>query len=133
LKVRIAWHPWKLQIPQVCANCGAGNVPLKEIPTEVLKVRSISKTTAQHITSTISFQYCQACADKKPGFLESFRNWGVNASMVQTKKYGKLFRRKELEFIELNIASDRCAQLFVDANRDLLLDNILSELKKRSE
>lgn len=133
MKARIAWYPWKLQIPQVCANCGVGNVPLKEIPTEVLKVRSISKTTSQHITFNINFPYCQACADKEPGFLKSFRKGGVNASMVQTKKYGKLFRRKELEFIELNFFSDRYAQLFVDANRDLLLDSILSELKKSSE
>jgi len=33
VKVKIAWYPWKLRIPQVCANCDVGNVPLKETPS----------------------------------------------------------------------------------------------------
>jgi len=129
LKVRIAWYPWKLRVPQVCANCGVGNVPLKEIPTEVLKVSRRSHTTYQHLTSYINFPYCQPCAAKEPGVLKDLRKWGVNASMVQTKKYGKLFRRKELEFVELSFANDGYAQLFIDENRELLLDNVLLVLK----
>ena len=130
MKVRIAWYPWKLRVPQMCANCGARNVPLQNIPTEVLKVNVISKTTHQHVTSNIDFPYCQACAKKEPRFLKSFRNFGVDASMVQTKKYGKIFRRKELDFIELNFANDTYAQSFIEANKDILLDNVLAELKK---
>ena len=130
MKVKIAWYPWKLRIPQACANCGARNVPLKNILTEVLKVKRIRVKRYQHITTNINFPYCQICADKEPRFLKDFRKWGVSASMVQTKKYGKIFRKKELEFIELKFANDSYAQLFVEANREILLDNVLDELKK---
>jgi len=130
VKVKIAWYPWKLRIPQVCANCGARNVSLQNIPTEILKVNRISKTTYQHSTSNIDFPYCHDCAKREPRFLKSFRKFGVDASMVQTKKYGKLFRRKELEFTELNFANDTFAHLFIEANKDTLLDNVLAELKK---
>jgi len=34
--------------------------------------------------------------------------------MVQTKKYGKIFRKKELEFIELKFANDSYAQWCVE-------------------
>jgi len=50
--------------------------------------------------------------------------------MVQTKKYGKLLRKKELEFAELNFTNDTYAHLFIEANKDTLLDNVLAELKK---
>jgi len=53
--------------------------------------------------------------------------------MVQTKKYGKLFKRKELEFVELNFVNNKYAQLFIEANKDILLDNVLAELKKNLE
>ena len=130
MKVKIAWYPLKIQIPQVCAKCGARNVPLQNIPTEILKVNRISKTTYQHITSNINFPYCTECAKRQPKLLRSIRKFGVDDAMVQTKKYGKLFRRKELDFVELNFINSEYAQLFIEANKDILLDNVLAELKK---
>ena len=131
VKIKIAWHPGKIQVPQVCSNCGAENVPLQNIPTEVLKVNQISTTTSQHIKSNINFPYCGACAKKEPGFLKDFRNFGVTASMVQTKKYGKLFKKQKLEFIDLTFVNEKYAQLFIEANKDLLLDNVLANLNKK--
>ena len=133
MKVKIAWYPWKIRIPQVCTRCGARNVPLQNIPTEVLKVNRISKTTYQHITSNINFPYCKECARRQPKFLRSIRKFGVDDAMIQTKKYGKIFRRKELEFVELNFVNSEYAQLFIEANKDILLDNVLAELKKNLE
>ena len=133
MKVNIAWNPLKLRIPQACANCGARNIPLQNIPTEVLKVNRISKTTHQHVTSHINFLYCQVCAKKESGFLKSFRKFGVDASMVQIKKYGKIFRKNELEFVELKFVNDSYAQLFIEANRDILLENVLAELNKNHQ
>jgi hypothetical protein len=65
--------------------------------------------------------------------LRSIRKFGVDDAMVQTKKYGKLFRRKELEFVELNFVNSKYAKLFMEANKDILLDNVLAELKKNLE
>lgn len=131
--MKTAWYPWKFRIPQVCTKCGARNVPLQNIPTEVLKVNRISKTTYQNITSNINFPYCNECARRQPKFLRSIRKFGVDDAMVQTKKYGKLFKRKELEFVELNFVNNKYAQLFIEANKDILLDNVLAELKKNLE
>jgi hypothetical protein len=133
VKVKVAWPaPGGLQIPRACANCGARNVPLQNIQTEVLEVTRISHTWRRHYTYHINFPYCQDCAKKEPRFLKSFRNFGVDASMVQTKKYGKLLRRKDLRFIELTFANDTYAQLFIEANKHALLDNVLAKLKEES-
>jgi len=131
--VNIAWYPWKLRIPQACANCGARNVPLQNISTEVLKASRISRTTYRHIKTNINFPYCPACARREHKFLKSFRKFGVDASMVQTKKYGGLFGRKELDFVELKFANDSYARLFIEANRDILLENALAELMKNQQ
>ena len=133
MKVKIAWYPWKIQIPQVCAKCVARNVPLQNISTEILKVNRISKTTYQHVTSNINFPYCVECAKRQPKLLKSIRKFGVDDAMVQTKKYGKLFRRKELDFVELNFVNSEYAQLFIEDNRDILLDNVLAGLKENLE
>lgn len=133
MKVKIAWYPWKFRIPQVCAKCGAGNVPLQNISTEILKVNRISKTTSQHVTSNINFPYCMECAKRQPKLLRSIRKFGVDDAMVQTKKYGKLFRREELDFVDLVFANSEYALLFIEANRDILLDNVLAELKENLE
>ena len=70
-----------------------------------------------------------ACAKRQPKFMRSIRKFGVEDAMVQTRKYGKLFRRKELDFVELNFVNNEYAQLFIEANRNILLDKVLAELK----
>lgn len=65
--------------------------------------------------------------------MRSIRKFGVDDAMVQTKKYGKLFRREEIDFVDLNFVNNEYAQLFIEENRDILLDNVLAELKENLE
>ena len=54
----------------------------------------------------------------------------VEASTVQKKKYGKLFRKKELPYIEFEFQNNRYGELFKEANSNILFEKVLAELEK---
>jgi len=54
----------------------------------------------------------------------------VATSIVQKMKYGKMFRKKELPFIEFEFQNERYGELFKQANSDILFEKVLVELEK---
>jgi len=48
---------------------------------------------------------------------------------VQSKKYGKLFRKREAKYLEFTFKNDRYGALFKEANKDLLFDKYFAGLQ----
>jgi hypothetical protein len=83
---------------------------------------------------TFNFPCCMTCAgdeQKSKGVMDMLRRKtpAVTTSIVQKKKYGKMFRKKELPFIEFEFQNDRYGALFTQANSNLLFDKVLAELE----
>ena len=54
----------------------------------------------------------------------------VATSIVQKMKYGKMFRKKELPFIEFEFQNEQYGELFKQANSDILFEKVLVELEE---
>jgi hypothetical protein len=53
----------------------------------------------------------------------------VEANFVQSKKYGKLFRKKEAKYLEFTFKNDRYGEMFKEINKELLFDKHFAGLQ----
>jgi len=75
---------------------------------------------------------CAGDEKKSKGMMGMLRGKkpGVATSIVQKMKYGKMFRKKELPFIEFEFQNEQYGELFKQANSDILFEKVLVELEK---
>ena len=133
MKVTLAFLPNLWRIPQVCCNCGQKNHALHQIPIETIEYTDWSGK--RWTTWNFNFPYCNNCLP------QSMRGTGlfsvlkgehapVEANFVRSKKYGKLFRKKETKYLEFTLKNDRYGNLFKEANENLLFDKYFAKLKE---
>ena len=53
----------------------------------------------------------------------------VEANFVRSKKYGKLFRKKEAKYLEFTFKNNSYGMLFKEANENLLFDKYFAGLQ----
>lgn len=132
MKVALTFVPNLWRIPQVCCNCGQNYSPLQQIALETIEHTSRS---GKHWRNwKFNFPYCTNCLSesKKGTSLFSIvkkEHAPVEANFVQSKKYGKLFRKKEVKYLEFIFKNDRYGVLFKEANKDLLFDKHFAGLQ----
>jgi hypothetical protein len=74
---------------------------------------------------------CAGDEQKSKGMMGLLRRKtpAVITSVVQKKKYGKMFRKKELPFIEFEFQNEQYGALFTQANSNILFDKVIAELE----
>jgi hypothetical protein len=133
LKVTLAFLPNLWRIPQVCVSCGQQSPALQQIPIETIEYTDWSGKRWRNWK--FNFPYCSNCSplSKKGTSLFSAlkgEHAPVEANFVQSKKYGKMFRKKEAKYLEFTFKNDRYGTLFKEANEDLLFDKYLAKLQE---
>ena len=129
MKVKLAFYPHLFRVPQVCCRCGE-NSPHGY---DEVKITEFTDWTGKRWrTWTLKFPYCASClSDLKGRRFFKGKARAVDASIIMTKKYGKLLRAKKLQYVIFDFKNDKYGELFKQANPDLLFDKILSDLKEK--
>ena len=132
MKVTLTFVPSLWRIPQVCCSCGQHNPPLQQVPIESIEYTDRSGKSWR--TWKVNFPYCTNClTESKKGtslFSALMREHApVEANFVQSKKYGKLFRKKEAKYLEFTFKNDRYGELFKEINKELLFDKHFAGLQ----
>jgi hypothetical protein len=129
MKVKIALFFLRksLLVPQVCCRC-ASNPPYgyDQIDALVMGGTWGGKYKGKW---TFKFPYCASCfEDLKRRKIFKGKARAVDVSNVMTKKYGKFLRKKSLGYVIFEFKNDRYGEVFKQANKELLLEKVLSEL-----
>jgi hypothetical protein len=132
MKVTLAFLPHLWNIPRVCCNCGQNNPPIQQVAIETIEYTD--QTGKRWRNWKFNFPYCTNClSESKKGtnFISALRRQHapVEANFVQSKKYGKLFRKKEAKYLEFTFKNDQYGELFKQANKDVLFDNYFAGLQ----
>ncbi len=130
MKVNVAMYFLRRSIvaPQVCCNCLSTSVANHD------KLLCLERERSFLHTYTFSFPYCYSCYEdimKRKIFRDKAR--AVAVSNVLTKKYGSLLRKETLRYVEFSFKNDGYGQLFKEANKELLLENVLTELQTKKQ
>ena len=133
MKVKLAFYPHRLRVPQVCSRCASPNPPFQYVKEETTE--NLDWTGKRWRKWSFNFPCCMSCAGdekKSKGMMGLLRGKkpAVATSIVQKKKYGKMFRKKELPFIEFEFQNEQYGELFKQANSDILFDKVLVELEE---
>jgi hypothetical protein len=129
MKMNVAFYFIRKTIvaPQVCCRCLNSSVTNHD---ELLCLEQKGHFLQSY---KFKFPYCHSCYEnirKKRLFKGKAR--AVDVSNVMTKKYGKILRKQTLSYVEFNFKNDQYGQLFKEANRELLLENVLAELQAQT-
>ena len=132
MKVKLAFYPQQFRIPQVCSKCASSNPPFQYVKEET--VEHLTWSGKKFRKWTFNFPYCMSCArdeqkSKGVGGLLRRKTPAVTTSVIQNKKYGKMFRKKELPFIEFEFQNEQYGALFTQANSNILFNKVLAELE----
>lgn len=132
MKVELAFLPNLWRIPQVCCNCGQNYSSLQQIAIETIEHTNWS---GKHWRNwKFNFPYCTNCSSESTKGTNLFsilkkEHAPVEANFVKSKKYGKLFRKKEAKSLEFIFKNDRYGALFKEANKDLLFNKYFAGLQ----
>lgn len=132
MKVTLAFIPNLWRIPQVCCNCGQKNLALQQIPIETIEYTDWSGKRWR--TWKFNFPYCTNCSPQSRKGTSMFsalkgEHAPVEANFVRSKKYGKLFRKKEAKYLEFTFKNNSYGKLFKEANENLLFDKYFAGLQ----
>lgn len=132
MKVTLAFLPHQWRIPRVCCNCGQNNPHLQQVAIETIEYTD--RTGKRWRNWKFSFPYCINCLSESKKGTSLFsalkrEHAPVEANFVQSKKYGKLFRKKEAKYVEFTFKNDCYGELFKEANKDLLFDKYFAGLQ----
>ena len=132
MKVTLAFLPHQWRIPQVCCNCGQNKTHLQQVAIETIE--HTDWTGKRWRNWKFNFPYCTNCLSESKKGTSLFsalkkEHAPVEADLVQSKKYGKLFRKKEAKYLEFTFKNDRYGELFQEANKDLLFDKYFAGLQ----
>lgn len=136
MKVSLAFIPNLWHVPQICCNCGQNNPPLQQVPIETIEYTDWSGKRWR--TWKFNFPYCLSCLSesrKGTSLISALRGQhaSVEANFVQSKKYGRLLRKKEAKFLDFTFKNDQYGELFREANKDLLFDKYFAELQAQEK
>jgi hypothetical protein len=126
MKVNVALYFFRGSIvaPQVCCSC---------LSTSVAGHDEILCLDLEHPymhSYRFRFPYCYRCyEDIARSRLFKDRARAVAVSNMKKKGYGSLLGRKTLKYVEFSFKNNGYGQLFREANRGLLLENVLTELQ----
>jgi hypothetical protein len=127
MKVSLAFYPTRFKMPSVCSMC-AQNPPSGYDEEKVMEYTDWSGKRWN--TWTLRFPYCQSCLEslrKKKLFKGKAKS--VEVSNVETKKVGGFLKKKKIPYLTFDFKNDKYGQLFKEANRDILLDQVISQQK----
>lgn len=127
MKVNLAFYPTRFKMPHVCSKCAA-NPPSGYDEEKVMEFTDW--TGKRWRTWTLRFPYCQSCLEtlrKKKLFKGKAKS--VEVSNVDTKKYGGFLKKKKIPYLIFDFKNEKYGRLFEEANRDILLDKVISQLK----
>lgn len=132
MKVTLTFVPSLWRIPQVCCSCGHNNPPLQQVSVDPIEYTD--RRGKSWRTWKVNFPYCTNClteSRKGTGLFSALmrEHAPVEANFVQSKKYGKLFRKKEAKYLEFTFKNDRYGEMFKEINRELLFDKHFAELQ----
>jgi len=128
LRVEVAFHFIRQSIvaPQVCCSCLSASVASHD------EILCLEREHPFLRTYRFSFPYCYRCYENiARAMLFKDRARAVAVSNVKKKGYGGLLGRKTLKYVEFSFKNDGYGQLFKEANRALLLENVLAELQPK--
>jgi len=128
MKVKVALYFFRRSIvaPQVCCSCLSAYVASHD------EILCLDLERPYMHTYKFSFPYCYRCHDDiAKRWLLKDRARAVAVSNVMKKGYGSLLNRKTLKYVEFSFKNDGYGQLFTEANRELLLENVLTELQQK--
>ncbi len=128
MRVEVAFHfiRQSIVVPQVCCSCLSTSVANHD---EILCLEH--ERSFLH-TYKFSFPYCYRCYEniaKIVLFKDKAR--AVAVSNVMTTKYGTFLHKQTLRYVEFSFQNIGYGQLFKEANRGLLLENVLAELQPK--
>ena len=128
MKVVLAFYPIRFKMPQLCSKC-AMNPPSGYDEEKVMEFTDWSGKRWR--TWSLKFPYCQSCLEtlkKKKLFKGKAKSIEVS-STVEMKKYGGFLKKKKIPYITLNFKNQKYGRLFEEANKNILLDQVISQLK----
>jgi len=130
MKVKVLWNPTAIRTPNICARC-AQNPPTQFIGTQIRELKS-HKSWQDHY---LNFPYCSTCfqEESKGGGFFRRKKPAIEPTSVELTRVGKLFRKKEIYFVTFEFLNPRYAQLFREANKHILLEKTIENLKKKLE
>lgn len=80
------------------------------------------------------FPYCMSfLEDLKRRKIFKGKARAVNVSNVMTQKYGRFLRKKSLPYLIFEFKNDKYGELFKEANKEILFEKVLSELKAKEK
>jgi hypothetical protein len=127
MKVSLAFYPTRFKMPQVCSKC-AQNPPSGYAEEKVMEYTDWSGKRWR--TWTLRFPYCQSCLDSlRSKKLFKGKAKSVEVSIVETKKVGGFLKKKKIPYVTFDFKNDEYGRLFEIANKDILLDKVVSQNK----
>jgi hypothetical protein len=127
MKVSLAFYPARFKIPQICSKC-AQNPSFGYDEEKVIEYTDWSGKRWR--TWTIRFPYCQSCLEslrKKKLFKGKAKS--VEVSIVETKKVGGFLKKKKIPYVIFDFKNYEYGRLFEEANKDILLDKVVLQIK----
>jgi len=131
MKAKIAFHKKNFLVPRICCRC-ARNPPYGYDEIKAMEFTDFSGKRWN--TWTFKFPYCMSCLeDLKRRKIFKGKARAVNVSNVMTQKYGRFLRKKSLPYLIFEFKNDKYGELFKEANKEILFEKVLSELKAKEK
>lgn len=128
-KVKIGFLTRDLSIPQVCCRCCSPLVAGTDI---IFNWQYLSWNAKRIVTWSFSFPYCKECLAKiKKRRLFKGKDRAVGVSEIKVVGYGSLLRRKKLPYATFKFKNDKYGELFREANKDRLFEEVRKEVAKK--